>query len=580
MFNNTTGKFDNSNPVDYRAPEFRPIFEKLQGNILKGHGRDFSVNVFLAFKIEGKALQQKLAELSREYVTSAFKQLEEAEQFSRLNIPGSLFGNLMLTRRAYTKLGRSEAELRAWFSDEPENPNPVFPQQANFLSGMRAASADLGDPTPTGELEPLEQAYLAENIDALLLLADDSEEFLLRKVRELVTSLESSNVATVLAVEIGRALRTDDGEGIEHFGYVDGRSQPLFLKSDFRDLAADGSIDISKTTEKVNDKAIRRESGALDFWNPFAQLDLALLPDLAAKDDQAFGSYFVFRKLEQDVLRFTMAEQGLADALGLQGADRERAGAMAVGRFRDGTPLTLGENDGAVPAKSNNFRYDGLNANLDALPLAPKDRLGLKCPFQAHIRKSNPRQSLNALDDDPAAIGQAEAGDRGRRIVRRGIPFGKRVGQVDRFQVLDDLPSKGVGLLFACFQRSITRQFGFMQKTWVNNVQFKLPLGQNPALAATGIDPLIGQPLAAVAGLNPNPSQNWRKEYDGAANQTEPTKLTDLSLAASHPIAVNFQGFIKFRGGEFFFAPSLPFLLGPDGAAGGAYAAQSASRLD
>jgi len=278
------------------------------------------------------------------------------------------------------------------------------------------------------------------------------------------------------------------------------------------------------------------------------------LQDPALKQPDAFGSYFVFRKLEQDVLRFTIAEQQLADALGLRGEDRERAGAMAVGRFRDGTPLVLDEDDGAIPAKSNDFRYDGLDASLDVVASAPKDRLGLKCPFQAHIRKTNPRQSLNSLKDGPADIKLAEAGDRSRRIVRRGIPYGKRAAKVDRFQVLDDLPSKGVGLLFGCFQRSITKQFSFMQKLWANNAGFKVP--------ATGIDPLIGQPASAQSSP---PPQNWRKEYEGAPGQAEPEELGNLSLPSSHPTSFSLQGFIKFRGGEFFFAPSLPFLLGSSG---------------
>jgi hypothetical protein len=41
----------------------------------------------------------------------------------------------------------------------------------------------------------------------------------------------------------------------------------------------------------------------------------------------------VFRKLEQNVRRFKQVEEDPADALELTGDDRERAGAMIVGRF-------------------------------------------------------------------------------------------------------------------------------------------------------------------------------------------------------------------------------------------------------
>jgi deferrochelatase/peroxidase EfeB len=228
---------------------------------------------------------------------------------------------------------------------------------------------------------------------------------------------------------------------------------------------------------------------------------------------------------------------------------------MVVGRFRDGTPLALKDVDGAIPAKSNDFRYDGLDFELQPTSSAPRDRLGLKCPFQAHIRKTNPRQSVNAKGATELQIKEAEHADRDRRIVRRGIPYGTRNKHPDRFQALDDLPSKDVGLLFGCFQSSITRQFSFMQKTWANNLQFKIPLRADAQLLATGLDPLIGQGLGAEAA----PEQNWRKEYGGDAGQN-PGDLQKLSLELSHPTSVEFGGFIKFRGGEFFFAPSLLFL--------------------
>jgi deferrochelatase/peroxidase EfeB len=210
---------------------------------------------------------------------------------------------------------------------------------------------------------------------------------------------------------------------------------------------------------------------------------------------------------------------------------------MAVGRFRDGTPLVLSETDGLIPAKANNFRYDGLDANLQNHSPALDDSAGLKCPFQAHIRKTSPRQS----DAD-------EAGDRSRRITRRGIPYGERRKAPNVFQALDDLPTGNVGLLFACFQSSIVKQYAFMQKTWANNTSFKK--------GETGLDPIVGQALTfAPEG---NPEQQWRSEYGGAAT---------LPFPQEHVVTENFSDFVKFRGGEFFFAPSMPFLLNEPGPA-------------
>ena len=85
-----------------------------------------------------------------------------------------------------------------------------------------------------------------------------------------------------------------------------------------------------------------------------------------------FGSFFVFRKLEQNVRGFKVALDSLAEQLLLTGSEVERAGAMAVGRFRDGTPII--PTTAPVPgAKLNNFTFVGADAN------------GNVCPFHAHI---------------------------------------------------------------------------------------------------------------------------------------------------------------------------------------------------
>jgi deferrochelatase/peroxidase EfeB len=93
------------------------------------------------------------------------------------------------------------------------------------------------------------------------------------------------------------------------------------------------------------------------------------------------------------------------------------------------------------------------------------------------------------------------------------------------------LPTGDVGLLFMAYNHNLAQQFEFTQKTWANNPAFPLA-GPPPKL-----DPIIGQgPVAA---------QHWSKEWDNAAAPT---------------VALSFQGFVKMRGGEYFFAPSLNFL--------------------
>ena len=523
-----TDILDSPDPVDFRQPPYDALFAQLQGNIVKGHGRRHTVNVFLEFHVRGSELRRILRFLAGTYVTSAYRQLEERELCIRGVDRSTVFGNLFLSRCAYIKLG-FRRKLPRWFDDR------TSAGRSPFVHGMRAAADELGD--TLGEArEPLEIAYTEGRIDALLLLAYDDPARLTREVAAITQFLRRDDLARVLAVEPGAALFNERCEGIEHFGYVDGRSQPLFLSTDFRSLDA-GRIGPA-ARERVSGAGT--PAGPIDVWNPFAPLALALIRDPAVSHPLAFGSYYVFRKLEQDVAGFAAAEQRLADALGLKGAHRSRAGAMIVGRFRDGTPLVLSGADGFTPARANNFRYDGLNASFEHEPGTADDPFGLKCPFQAHIRKVNPRQNVN-VEDSTESVPALARRDRSRRIVRRGIPYGPSSpgdGQ------------SGVGLLFACFQASIRDQFAFMQGQWANNTEFMVT-GE----ASTGLDAVIGH-----VGSGEASPQRWRRDYGGTISYNGRVRF--LPLPDSHGTEFDFRGFVRFRGGEYFFAPSLTFLLG------------------
>ena len=469
-----------------KAQETRDLLAGIQGNILKGHGRDFTVHVFVRFDRANSYLRQSLRKFAHENVTSALQQHVETEQFKKYNIPGALFGNLFLTANGYRALGLDETQLQTAFTEPPES---LFNTQSNFLDGMSKHGGEFNDPPANN----WDNGYQSGDIDAMFLFADDDQQFLLRRSRDLINQLDG--FCDILVVEQGAALRNKAKDGIEHFGYVDGRSQPIYLEGDL------------EAGEKI------------DKWDPTEPLRIVLTADKLAGAN-SWGSYFVFRKLEQNVLGFKTREIELADALNLTGDDRERAGAMVVGRFEDGTPLVLSQTDGFVPKKENNFNY------TDA------DNDGLKCPFQAHIRKVNPRgDTVKHLGAPERGDSNSLFGERDRRITRRGIPYGTRSKPPQDAQALADYPTKNVGLLFMCFQSSIRNQFAFMQRAWVNNPDFVMP--------KTGIDPVIGQSAAGNAA-----PQNWKPEYgkDGAPTEFE------------------FNGFVRLKGGEYFFAPSIAFL--------------------
>ena len=461
------------------------LLQALQGNILKGHGRESTADIFFKFGPAAKDSKRMLRDLANFHVVSAHRQLLDAEKFkaSKKCDGGGPFVHLALSFTGYQALGLAASA----------------PTDTDFRGGMKAADSisALADPAVTAWETPFQS-----DIHGMVLAADETEgktAALAAKVKELIEDAGG----TIVHVQHGRALKNARGDGIENFGYVDGRSQPLMLQEDIdAETSATGS----------------------SRWDPGFPLKLALVDDPGVTDTFSFGSFFVFRKLEQDVRGFKTREQEIADVLELEGEDRELAGAMIVGRFEDGTPVTLSK-DARDDDPPNNFNYDG-----DA---------GTRCPFHGHIRKTNPRGSGNA--ETPAL-------ERMHLMARRGIPYEdvKRdvhpselpdSGSLAEFtaDVAPSLPTGGVGLLFMAYNHKIGDQFKFTQQTWVNLTQFPLQPG-----SPHGIDPVIGQ------GPNNPGDQKLPKTWDDTAE----------GFANNAP----FAGFVKMKGGEYVFSPSLTFL--------------------
>ncbi|RYG49316.1 peroxidase [bacterium] len=477
-------------PLDEETPEAQRALANLQGNILKGHGRDFGVYIFFSLPEDPAAAKDLLRDLGQKYITSALRQHQEAKDFREHKIPGGLFGGLSLSATGLKG-------LRVWDDMPDEEATGPNDAASTFKGGLAAtAEGDFAD-----DKSIWDKGYQAGSLDALLLLADDDESFLLEESRGAQEVINRSG--KVVVVEFGTVLRNADKEGIEHFGYVDGRSQPLYLKSDF----------VYEEEKRIGER-VGKETGGIKNWDPLEPLERVLFPDpLMREDATCFGSYLVFRKLEQNVFRFKARESDLGDALGFIGPDRERAGALVVGRFEDGTPVTLHKTDGQRPSQDNDFTYAGDH---------PAPGGAMKCPFQAHIRKTNPR------GDTVREFGVSDEAERARRITRRGIPYGKRKENPDAVQDSDDLPTGDVGLLFMCYQASIREQFAFMQKDWCNRTGFLRP--------GTGIDPVVGQ------GGGDGTISEWPKDYPGVPN-----------------IPLDFRDFVHMKGGEFFYTPSVKF---------------------
>lgn len=365
-------------------------FPIIQANILKGHGRNNAWYIFLKLNRNGNIL-----EWLKRYVIptiTSFKNQVDASIRRKKNPSydaGMLF-SFFISNTGFTKLG----------IPKEHQPNDDF-----FLSGMKSTIKEFNDPP----LDKWEKNY-CQDLDAMILLADNSIENINAKQIEIINSLHQFNGGVVLFTEIGKVIKSN-GTNIEHFGFADGISQPEFFK----------------LTGKKKGVAWKT---ALINTNPIYN----------------FGSYLVFRKLEQNVKVFNEEIKRLESKV-QHPNPRKFVEAQVIGRFKNGMPLTLGGDE--WPDK---FKFD-----------KNTDKNGHKCPFHAHIRKINPR----------------EGEYRDIQITRRGITYGIRKPD------LSDQPKEGVGLLFNCYQRSIKNQFGVIQKRcnssqYINNKH-------------RGRDPIIGQ---------------------------------------------------------------------------------------
>jgi Dyp-type peroxidase family len=447
----------------------------LQVNILKGHGRPFVKLLFISFNSNQKDKARIFVNNIGALVTSAKKQLEDTAFFKSTHLPTDAVLAFYLTHKGYEAIGHSN----------------LSPNHQPYRDGLKARGAILNDP-PSAKWN----AHLRKEIHALVLIGgalDNPKKSWTSKQAAAKESIVRSLLkpcGTVIGTETGRSIHNDDGNGLEHFGYVDGRSQPLFTKQD---------ID--------SERANMRPVTANFMWDPTFKLDRLMVPDSGGTGPHSMGSFFVMRKLEQNVKKFKAAEAALqkrlANTMATGTLKKEVAGSMIVGRFENGTPITLHDAEMRPGANvANNFNY----AN---------DASGAKCPFHSHIRKTNPRNP--------------DAGERAHIMARRGITYGKRKLMPKGDLNTNDEPTKGVGLLFMAYNVNISEQFEFTQSKWANNTNF--PNG--------GVGP------DAIIGLgNPAP-QHHPSRWD----------INGCPIETSH-----FADCVSMRGGEYFFAPSRSFL--------------------
>ena len=308
--------------------------------------------------------------------------------------------------------------------------------------------------------------------------------------------------------------RDENGLSREHFGFVDGLSQPIptgapFVGRDGQPMTKDpwhgiesGDVLLGYTNAYgdpapgpyVPDDPIGRRAGLVQGTAPEGYLDLGLN-----------GTYLVVRELQQDVPGFWSDMDRCAAVANAAGSSETNITAewlaeRVIGRdLGRGDLLSLSTETGASSTNATGF--------FEA------DRYGDGCPLGAHVRRANPRDGLAGAPEFTLPV---LAGANNHRLLRRGRKFGSKIA--DRNQP----DGEERGLFFMCLNTDIARQFEFVQQTWLLNPSFATLHDQT--------DPLIGPP-----GLFTIPQTPLRHQ-------------------------LHLQNHIRLAGGDYFFLPSVPAL--------------------
>ncbi len=319
-------------------------------------------------------------------------------------------------------------------------------------------------------------------------------------------------------------LPADGKPKLEKFGFADGISQPrmcgtrqaqkeAILSSD---IVAPGELTLGYPDNLGRFPPTPSIAVGLDPAHLLADIgpdpwrrrpDFARNEATGRRDLGRNGTYLVVRQLEQDVEAFNRwldaaarATQGTSLPKD-EGLRRQMIAAKTVGRWQNGTSIVRHPDRPGTRKNETTGAIEDLPPDNDFL-FGEEDPAAQRCPFGAHIRRANPRDSL--------APGSAE---------QRAVVDTHRMLRVGRSY--DAGKGAKPGLLFMCVNVDIERQFEFVQGSWLLNRSFSGLERES--------DPLIGHETGE-RGLT-------------LCTGDGPLRLRGLS------------DFVRMRGGGYFFLP-------------------------
>jgi Dyp-type peroxidase family len=404
---------------------------------------------------------------------------------------------------------------------------------AEFCSGMsgdESRSRRLGD---VGTNSPQNWTWGGPGKVPHILLMAYARDPLLEQFMKTIQDSQWDDAFGVIDV-----LPTSNLYGVEPFGFIDGISQPMIdwecrhkINDDqlkYRNITALGEFLLGYSNEygKYTDRPLLRATAPFSAMLPAAE-DVPGMHDLGRN-----GTYLVVRQLKQDVRGFWRFANTQANS---DPVKRQKLAEAMVGRTLKGEPLVVPDKPAITAgdltgAPQNQFTYDG-------------DPNALQCPFGAHIRRANPRnadlpaETAGGLSQLIHTLGFGEtsyrddvlASTRFHRLLRRGREYGPGLSMEEAIQE-DTSDTTDHGIHFITCNANISRQFEFVQSSWVMSTKFGgLTEESDPLLGNR--EPVKGCQRTDVFSL---PQQNGLRER-----------------------VVGLPQFVTVRGGAYFFLPGI-----------------------
>jgi deferrochelatase/peroxidase EfeB len=503
----------------------------IQGNIVKAYGRyGFPVarNVFFHVTAPEEG-RQFVAEITPLVTTSVpWSDISQAP--------------LVTTNIAFTYEGLRHLDV-------PEDTLHGFPDE--FSMGMKARRDIIGDTGPNHyqRWDPVWNDAKDENAQHvhIMISINGREEKYLESRYQQIQQILAKFPGSVSQLVGHRGAGREDlpyqpaaalPGGKEHFGYSDGISDTAFKGGDDDPNSVIGAGKPTGGDPRTIAGWAPLEAGEFLFGYPDEAFEYpeAPGPPLFSRN----GTYLVYRKLHQNVGSFNSYLE--AEGARFPGG-KEALAAKFAGRWRNGAPLVSfpaeeGANQfakelAALREKARgNSASPGERARLAELKLQlvafdyNDDPQGAKCPFGAHMRRTNPRSALEFANsgafDTPGALSNR------RRLLRRGLTYGR---------VEDPTSDDGDhGVIITLLNADLSRQFEFVQQQWLNfGNDFRLANDQ---------DPLLGN-----HGINENCRGEGRMVIEGDAATKRPPYFCS-----------RMPTLVETRGGDYFFVPSMTCL--------------------